>query len=171
MSDDLHDSILRSLRRITRAIDLHSRELASGFGLTGPQLVCLRVIGQRAELTPSKLAKEVSLSQATVTGIIDRLVARQLVSRTRSEQDRRVVTVSITSAGNDLTKTAPHPLQEKFLDRLGKAPREEQENIRNTLEKIVEMMASEDLKAAPVLVVSPAALTPEEILDSPVEED
>ena len=77
-ASEVKEDILRSLRRITRAIDLHSRHLAHTFGLTGPQLVCLRTVGARGKMTPSELAKQVSLSQATITGIIDRLAARQL---------------------------------------------------------------------------------------------
>src|SRR5512140_3522668 len=110
---EVKEAILRSLRRITRAIDLHSRHLAHTFGLTGPQLVCLRAVGARGKMTPSELAKEVSLSQATITGIIDRLAARQLVARERSNYDRRLVTVVITTAGRALIDQAPSPLQER----------------------------------------------------------
>lgn len=167
MTDHLHESILKSLRRITRSIDLHSRELASRFGLTGPQLVCLRAISHRGETTPSKLAKEVALSQATITGIIDRLTARQLVTRERSETDRRLVTVKATTAGKNLVKSAPYPLQESFLIQLSKSPPEAQERIRNTLDEIVHMMNGDKLDAAPVLSTSPAALSPEEISEAP----
>ena len=155
MSDDLPEAILKSLRQITRSIDLHSRELANLFGLTGPQLVCLRFVGKHGEVTPSRIAKEVSLSQATVTGIVDRLAARQLVTRERSTTDRRLVTVAITDAGRDLIDTAPYPLQESFLERLAQEPIEEQANIRNTLAKIVRMMDGEGIEAAPVLTTSP----------------
>ena len=84
MARAIEEDILRSIRRMTRAIEVHSRKLYNTFGLTGPQLVCPRTIDQRGPLTPSALAQEVALSNATVTGIIDRLVARQLVSRRRS---------------------------------------------------------------------------------------
>lgn len=147
----VEDDILRSLRRISRAIDLHSRHLASTFGLTGPQLVCLRAVGQLEAATPSELAKEVSLSQATMTGIIDRLAARQLVTRERVSKDRRRVTVRLTEAGVALIEQAPSPLQEKFVERLGQLAPEEQVEIRDNLERIVRMMDGEELDAAPVL--------------------
>jgi len=159
---ELKESILRSLRRITRAIDLHSRHLAHTFGLTGPQLVCLRTVGARGKMTPSELAKEVSLSQATITGIIDRLAARQLVARERSTNDRRLVTVVISQAGRALIDQAPSPLQERFAERLSALSLTEQENIKDTLAQIVRMMDGEDIMAAPVLSTSPVALTAEE---------
>lgn len=159
----LEDDILRSLRRITRAIDLHSRWLANNFGLTGPQLVCLRVIASRGNITPTELAHEVSLSQATVTGIVDRLAARQLVTRDRNSDDRRVVTISIDAAGKALIDEAPPPLQERFVDRLACLSELEQLTIRATLQRVVEMMDGEDIEAAPVLTTSPAAQSPEEL--------
>ncbi|MCA8977752.1 MAG: hypothetical protein KDC98_23710, partial [Planctomycetes bacterium] len=35
---DLEDLIVAAVRRLMRAIDLHSRRLVADFGLTGPQL-------------------------------------------------------------------------------------------------------------------------------------
>lgn len=143
--------VLIALRRITRAIALHSRYLANTFGLTGPQLVCLRAVGRQGALAPSELAKRVALSQATVTGIVDRLAARQLVTRERSATDRRLVDVSITSAGEALLEQAPSALQETFVERLGELSPTKQQTIRRTLNEIVKMMGGEDLDADPVL--------------------
>lgn len=148
---DFEEDVLRALRRITRAIDLHSRHLATTFGLTGPQLVCLRVVAERGPLSPSQLAREVALSQATITGILDRLAARQLVVRERVSSDRRMVSVRITEAGQSLIAEAPSPLQERFARRLVALSEEEQAIIRLTLNKIVHMMDGDDLDAAPVL--------------------
>ena len=39
---DYQEDILRSLRRIMRAVDLYSRRLVTDHGLSGPQLLCLR---------------------------------------------------------------------------------------------------------------------------------
>lgn len=163
--NQLEEDILRALRRITRAIDLHSRKLAITFGLTGPQLVCLRALGGVENATPSAVAKEVALSQGTVTGILDRLAARQLVTRERNPNDRRLVTVAITDAGRALVEQAPSPLQETFTRQLAELAPSEQENILITLERIVRMMGGKDIEAAPVLSTSPAAQSTEEVQD------
>jgi DNA-binding MarR family transcriptional regulator len=174
MSAKFEEDVLRALRRITRSIDLHSRQLATTFGLTVPQLVCLRVVGVRGPMSPSQLANEVSLSQATITGIVDRLVARQLAARERSSVDRRVVTVSITDAGRALVEAAPSPLQERFVAQLEQLSPEEREIIRLTLNKIVRMMGGDALDAAPLLtnesVISPP-LDPEFTLPELSERD
>ncbi len=163
------ENILRSLRRITRAIDLHSRYLAGSFGLTGPQLVCLRTLGHRDGITPSELAKDVELSQATVTGIVDRLEAQKLVLRVRDAKDRRRVSLRLTASGRSLLDKAPSPLQDQFVQRLGQLPEHEQRSIDTTLRKVVDMMGAETLEAAPLLATGPVDATAsqlEELLDT-----
>jgi len=81
--------VLIALRRMIRAVDLHSRHLAQCYQLTGPQLVLLKEIGRGEPLTLGELAKRSSLSNATVTGVIDRLERRGLAIRVRGPRDRR----------------------------------------------------------------------------------
>ena len=165
VSTEIEEQILVALRRITRAIDLHSRKLANTFGLTGPQLVCLRALAQIGSITPGALARQVSLSQGTVTGIVDRLLARQLVTRSRNPHDRRQVTVSITSAGRALVEQAPSPLQERFVAKLAQLDTAQQAQIRDTLGQVVSMMGGDAIEAAPVLSTSTAAQSTDEVRD------
>ena len=73
-----HDDVLIALRRIIRATDLYSRRLSRESGLTAPQLLILQAIGSHDEMTMGDIAAQVSLSQATVTTILDRLEGRGL---------------------------------------------------------------------------------------------
>ncbi|MEE4606381.1 MAG: MarR family transcriptional regulator [Desulfobacteraceae bacterium] len=56
-------------------------------GLTGPQLITLREIANAVEISITNIAGGVSLSQPTVTGILDRLEKRGLV-RKEAQQKR-----------------------------------------------------------------------------------
>ncbi len=151
---ELHDQVLVSLRRIIRATDLHSRKLGKETGLTTPQLVVMRAIRQRDTPVASEIARAVSLSQATVTNILNRLESHGLISRTRSEQDKRRVNVSLTSQGNDLLESAPQPLQESFIERFGALEIWEQHLLVASLERLATMMDAEHLDAAPLLTPS-----------------
>ncbi len=143
--------ILRSLRRILRAVDLHGRRLAQQYGLTGPQLICLREIRRHGALNPGHLARSISLSPATVTGILDRLEGRALVTRRRRNRDKRQVLVELTEQGAELlSRTAP-PLQERFVARLGALERADRERIAAALDQVVALMDAEDIDAAPLL--------------------
>ncbi|MGD9390603.1 MAG: MarR family transcriptional regulator, partial [Thioalkalispiraceae bacterium] len=75
---ETYDQVLISLRQIIRAIDLNSKRLERESGLTGPQLLVMQLIGSAGEITAGVLAREVSLSQATVTSILDRLERKGL---------------------------------------------------------------------------------------------
>jgi DNA-binding MarR family transcriptional regulator len=149
------ERILSSLRRIIRAVDLHSRELARTYGLTAPQLICLRELDRRGPLLSGQLARDVSLSPATVTGILDRLERRDLVLRERRPEDKRQILLRLTDEGRRVAREAPAPLQERFRRRLASLPAAKRQAIEQALRIVVEMMEASDIDAAPLLTSGP----------------
>lgn len=149
---ELSDQVLVSLRRIIRATDLHSRKLGKQTGLTTPQLVIIGAIGKHKEPTVSDIAKEVSLSLATVTTILNRLESNGYVNRQRSAIDRRRVIVTLTEQGENVLAQAPKPLQDSFLNRFSRLETWEQHQIVAALERVATMMDAEELDAAPLLL-------------------
>ena len=115
----LEDQVIVALRRITRAIDLHSRLLLQKNGLTTPQLAALRAIQRLHPSAVGAIARDIHLSQATVTGIIGRLEKRGLVIRTRGDRDRRNVGVRLTDDGAELVREAPSLLQDVRFVKTG----------------------------------------------------
>ncbi len=152
MGPSVEDRILRSLRRISRAIELHSKQLKAAHRLTAPQLICLRELRDGGATTPSELARAVSLSQPTITGILDRLESRGLVHRSRNPRDKRRVITELTDEGRTAVDSAPMPLHARFAARLAKLKEEEREQIESVLARIVKMMEAEAIDAAPMLV-------------------
>jgi len=137
--DPMRD-IFMDLRRIMRAMDVYSRQLSGSHGLTGPQMLCLREIADQGPLTTGSLALAVALSPATLTGILDRLELRGLVSRERRPEDKRRVLVSLTAMGKQMAQELPSPLQERFGSRLLELSAEEQAAIREALNTVAKMM-------------------------------
>lgn len=158
--NDTRDKVLVALRRIIRAVDLHSHSLIQQYGLTGPQLVILRELSKLGEISGSELARAVSLSLATVTGILSRLEKRGLVTRRRSESDRRRVLVRATAAAGRLLAAAPPPLQESFTRHFDQLDDWEQTQILATLQRLVAMMEARDLDASPFLATGSLANSP-----------
>ena len=132
--------VLQCLRRLTRAIDRHSSALARRYGLTGPQLAVLQALAQLGEVSTSELARRVSLSQPTVSGIVHRMASRGLVTRRPSEWDRRVVLLSPTAEGHRLLSQSPPLLRQPFLDRLAELEPWEQMQLLHALRQIVAMI-------------------------------
>jgi DNA-binding MarR family transcriptional regulator len=145
--------ILRSLRRIVRAIDLYSRELKASCGLTIPQLLCLSVIVREKQITAVSLSLQVHLSPSTLVGILDRLEKAGLIQRKRSAEDRRQVIIKASDAGKNAIDRAPSPLQENLILGLGDMPAEEQAAIAQSLETIVTLMEAHEIKVAPLLTL------------------
>ena len=137
--DPMRD-IFMDLRRIMRAMDVYSRQLSDSHGLTGPQMLCLREISTQGSLTTGTLALAVALSPATLTGILDRLEMRGLVSRERRPEDKRRVVVSLTPMGRQMSQELPSPIQERFGSKLLALPAEEQAAIRRALGTVARMM-------------------------------
>ena len=148
---ETYDQVLVSLRQIIRAIDLHSKRLERESGLTGPQLLVMQLIGTAGEITAGVIAREVSLSQATVTSILDRLEKKGLLQRVRSTTDKRKVMVSLTDAGGKALEKAPTLMQESFINAFNHLEDWEQNLILSSLQRVADMMNATDLDAAPLL--------------------
>ena len=148
-----HEKVLIALRRIIRATDLYSRKLSKEAGLTAPQLLILHALQCRGELTMGEIADEVTLSQGTITTILDRLEKRGLLHRERGSSDKRRVYAHISTRGRELLAQAPAPLQQEFMHRFQQLDEREQSGILGALEKVAAMMNAGDIDASPVLDV------------------
>merc|ERR1711879_257540 len=146
-----YDEVLVALRRIIRATDLHSKHLSKTSGLTAPQLLILQTLREHGELTAGELARHGSLSQATVTTIIDRLEKRHHVTRERSTIDKRKVYVSLTDEAAKILLDAPKPLQDSFIRQFQDLHDWEQSMILSSLERVAHMMDAQHIDASPVL--------------------
>ena len=91
-------------RRVTRAV-------AEQYGLTGSQLVVLRLLCPAGRLSLSDISDGIRAKNSTVTGIVDRMERDGLVVRKRSGDDRRVVHIELTKKGAQLaTEAAAGPM-------------------------------------------------------------
>jgi len=139
------------LRQIIRSTDMQDKEISRMTGLTLPQLIVMQTLRELGQTTPGELAKEVVLTQATVTSILDRLEKKELVIRERGFEDKRKVWVSLTQAGTELMKGAPATRQDIFVRNFEDMQPWEQSMIVASLERVSYMLNAQHLDAAPVL--------------------
>ncbi|HEX4227639.1 MAG TPA: MarR family transcriptional regulator [Bryobacteraceae bacterium] len=78
-----------------------ARKLANT-GVTVAEWVMLRVLFEVGETSPSKLAAFSGLTRGAVSKLVDRLLRKDLVSRTEASEDRRFQDVKLTAAGRAL---------------------------------------------------------------------
>lgn len=143
--------ILSALRRVIRSVDIYSKKLNTELGLTTPQLLCLHALAKTDSMILTDLAKEVNLGVSTVNGIIDRLEAKQFLTRNRSAADRRKVVLKISPAGDKIVLQAPSLLQDKLSASLSELSGKEQLAITESLELVVKLMEAEKIDASPNL--------------------
>ena len=148
---DDYERALIALRRIIRATDQHSKEVRRESGLTVPQMVLLRASATLGEVSSRRLAEAVSLSQGTVSTVLDRLEAGAYIERYRSPQDRRIVHVRVTAKGEAALERAPPLLQVRFVEALARLPGRERRSILDALEKVAGMMGAQSQDAVPLL--------------------
>ncbi len=140
-----------ALRRILRATELYERDLAHAAGVTPAQLRVLQVVGERDDITPKALATQMGVTQATVTALVDKLVARGLVNRVPSQYDRRKTNIMATPQGNKTLERAPDALQQKYARAFSKLANWEQAQLVSSLERVAEMLDARSIDASPVL--------------------
>jgi DNA-binding MarR family transcriptional regulator len=95
---------LRALRQelLTTSIEPSSDQARSG--LTGPQISLVRSLVTEGSATVTELARRLSLSHSTTSGIVDRLQARGLVTRETDPDDRRYTRVQVTAPVQGYTR-------------------------------------------------------------------
>lgn len=145
------DMALIALRQILRATDISARALAGQSGLSPSQLIILQLVAASDEVTPSQLAREASLTQATVTVLLDKLERRSLVTRRKDTRDKRRVIVDLTDLGQHTLSAAPDLLQDEFVSRFDGLPSWEQSMLVAALERVASLLDAENIDAAPVL--------------------
>ena len=119
--------------------------------MTVPQILILQTIKDSGTLPTSEIARQVSLSQATVTSVIDRLVKKDLVRRERSNLDRRKVGVSLTDSAEEKLENLPELLQEDFIIRFEKLENWEKHMLVSAVERIASLMDAQEVDASPLL--------------------
>lgn len=139
----------RLVFELEKLLKQHLRKHFETEGLTMPQGFVLGILMKNGEMKITELSGKISLSNSTVSGIIDRLEKQQLVERRRSEEDRRVVYVKVSRKFTDIHEESHKKVEKIFEDILSKGTHEEIVKIidgLNTLKKILNECSCKELK-------------------------
>jgi len=78
------------------------------------QMMFLKYLERRVTCTPSDIAQQFGITLGAVTGFVDRLHKLGLITRTRSEEDRRVVIIQLTAEGSESLNAFEEQRKTKF---------------------------------------------------------
>jgi DNA-binding MarR family transcriptional regulator len=82
------------------------RRLLPGLGLTYSQYLVMMVLWEQDELTVSDIGERLFLDSATLTPLLKRMEAAELITRERAASDERQVIITLTKSGNALRHKA-----------------------------------------------------------------
>jgi DNA-binding MarR family transcriptional regulator len=146
--------IVAALRRLFKAVQVHSKATLRATGLSGPQVWALTLLQADPGLSLGELARRMYAHPSTVSGVIARLVRRGAVRRVTDPLDRRGVRLSLTPTGRRLLRRCPPPVQVAISRALLRMPATRLRQINDALASIVLEAEVADLEA-PLCPVAP----------------
>lgn len=94
--------IIRELAQCFQAFEVHSAAHIRSLGLTPSQFDIIATLGNQAGMSCKELAERTLITKGTLTGVLDRLETKGLLTRQPSAMDGRSWIVQLTSAGQAL---------------------------------------------------------------------
>jgi len=141
----LVQQIVYNIRRLMQAGEAYTKELNKKYQISVPQLNCLMALYDNGPLSASTIAKHILVKSSTVTGIIDRLELKGLVTRSRNRADRRVITIELTESGKALAETGPPPIQDRLMEGLEKLKTNDIQQIVDSFSVLTHLLDIQEL--------------------------
>jgi DNA-binding MarR family transcriptional regulator len=95
---------MQRLWDLAHALDVTSKRMSRTHGVTGPQRLVVRIVGQNPDATASQIALTLGMHPSTLTGILARLEERGMLRRSVDARDRRRARFRLTAAGKRINK-------------------------------------------------------------------
>lgn len=139
--------VLRSFHKIHRTLYHYVQKDAETVGLTGPQLLVITALSKNENIGLGELSTQLQMTSSTLSGVVERLVQANLVTRERSTQDRRAIVLRLTAEGQGKLEIPYSPdsfLYKKMIGIL-ELPEEDIQNLLRIHEDILNKInAGED---------------------------
>ena len=124
---------MRLLWNIEHGLQSRSKWMATTLGITAPQRLVLRILRDRPGLSATELARILHLHPSTLTGILQRLVNKGLLQRTRDPHDRRRVRLQALAAAQRFMIPSSATVESAVNRALASMPPHRVRHARNVL--------------------------------------
>ena len=130
------DCIFYGLAKASQAGNRVWKEALTGFGVTAVQGIVMNFLHEEDHITSKELGQKVMLDSATLTGILDRLEAAELIERKPHPVDRRAVAICLTEKGRQIVQKIYPEIENINRIFLKCLSREEEQELRSLLNRI-----------------------------------
>jgi MarR family transcriptional regulator, organic hydroperoxide resistance regulator len=115
-----HMDALKKLRIVIRAAQRHSNWIEKQCGVSGAQLWVMQELLDKPGMRVGELAQQLAIHQTTTSNLVESLVKKTYVVKTRDQQDQRVVKLMLTEQGEAVLREAPQPARGLLPEALAK---------------------------------------------------
>lgn len=143
--ETLNESIevARLFQEVMHLFKHNMKKSVGDTGISAPQGMIIGLLSKNKKMKITELSNYLSLSNSTVSGIIDRLEAQEMVIRERSKDDKRVVYVSISPNFEKMHKNLHKLFEKRIQDIMNQGTKEELQKIFEGLEALKKLLSEE----------------------------
>lgn len=150
---DMPGHLARRFQQIAVAVFMAEVETA-GCDLTPVQYVALAAVSANPGIDQVTLAGLIAYDRTTITGVVDRLVQKELITRHESSRDRRARELKITDAGRRILRSITPAVEAAQRIMLRGLTDKEAKDLVRLLQKAI--AAGNDLSRAPLRATATA---------------
>jgi DNA-binding MarR family transcriptional regulator len=110
--------------------------MESSLGITGPQRLVLRIINRHPGISAGDLAHIAKLHPSTITGIVQRLVKKNLITVERDSGDNRRVRLDLRPEARPYTRTMKGTVEATVKRTLDALPAQQLQHARSVLSSL-----------------------------------
>lgn len=135
---------LRLLWSIQHGLQRMSKRMDAQLGVTGPQRLVLRIVERFPAISAGELARVLRLHPSTITGILQRLVARGLLERTRDPRDGRRARLHVKRRALPLTRVSSGTVEHAVRRALSRSGPSASRGARRLLAALADQLDGSD---------------------------
>lgn len=134
---ELNECINFLLTKAQHTVHQYFKASLAKFDVTPVQYSILSCLWKESPQTPKQIAAFLELDGSTITGLLDRMEDKGLITRNPNPDDRRTLKVIITGQGLKLQKSIDEVIKESNIYILNIFSDEEQDQLKRLLERII----------------------------------
>jgi MarR family transcriptional regulator, organic hydroperoxide resistance regulator len=136
--------IIELQRKVDQGRRQYEPDVWIRLNITVPQLKSLFFISHEGTTNLSKLAARLAVTPTNVTGIVDRLLKKGLVTRTESGQDRRILVLKLTEDGEKLVTRLRERRRGYMSDVLARMSRDDLEILARGIKLLANAVENQE---------------------------
>lgn len=123
--------VIKRIKRIKQMMHENMENMFKSVNLTAPQGMVVGTLFKNGPMKIGDISQAMDLSMSTISGIIDRLEKSDIVSREKSNEDKRVILVDLTPSFKKSSKELFKKMEFDWGEKIKNASEDEIEAILN----------------------------------------